>query len=153
MLKYTSRIDPAPSSPYYALSSLSLLSPNLRSTPVYTSLLSSSHWASSHLTRQQLLGEDIHDDGRVNAGHRVIPEAYGSTGCVNAMDWEEGGKERLVSAGDDTKVCIWTPGHVRGHEREDQEGVFPGLGLTETIETGMLQPTFSVLYMHRERTD
>lgn len=144
MLNYTSKIDPLPPSPYYSLSQLLILSPQSTSRSICHSILSSPTWLTNHLTRVQLLGEDIHDDGRLNSGHRVIPQAYGSTGCVNAMDWQEGGQERLASAGDDTKVCIWKAGHVKmGQERQDcQDGVFPGFGLTETIETGTAFPPF-----------
>ncbi|GAA5879003.1 hypothetical protein JCM16303_001263 [Sporobolomyces ruberrimus] len=147
MLAYSSKLDPLPTSPYHQLLTLPLSSPQVASTLIYNSILSSTHCVQDKYAKLQTLGDDEGIDGTVNGAHRVIEEAYGSTGCVNAMDWEQGGEERLATAGDDTKICIWKPGYTsttRPRERVESNSPFPGYGLSETIDTGHRANIFSL---------
>ncbi|GAA5997776.1 hypothetical protein JCM5350_003053 [Sporobolomyces pararoseus] len=143
MLSHSSRLDPLPTSFPSLLSSLPLVPPHQTPTSIYHSILSSPHWISDKFTKLQTLGEEDEVPG---GSHRVVETAYGSTGCVNAMDWEEGGEERLASAGDDTKICIWKPGYFK-HENfpiSPHDTLFPGYGLSQTIDTQHRSNIFSI---------
>ncbi|GAA5976376.1 hypothetical protein JCM11641_005993 [Rhodosporidiobolus odoratus] len=140
------------SSPFVSLSSLPLSPPHrpsLFSTSFYPTLASSSSWLARFALLQTLGEKDQDEEGGMGMwggrGHTVFREAYGSTGCVNAMDWEEGGQERLATAGDDTKICIWKPGLDRP-PKNGSTVVSPGLqyGLSEVIDTGHRANIFSV---------
>ncbi|GAA5956139.1 hypothetical protein JCM3765_005463 [Sporobolomyces pararoseus] len=148
MFSHSSRLDPLPSSFPSLLSSLPLQPPQQLPTSIYHSILSSPHWLEHKFTKLQTLGDEDESPG---GGHRVIETAYGSTGCVNAMDWEEGGEERLASAGDDTKICIWKPGYLKrrnsttsSSQTRNDSSPFPGYGLSETIDTGHRANIFSI---------
>ncbi|BGP18284.1 hypothetical protein JCM10213v2_006344 [Rhodosporidiobolus nylandii] len=62
------------------------------------------------------------------------------------MDWEEGPQERLATAGDDTKICIWKPGLDGRTTKSGSKVRSPGLqyGLSEVIDTGHRANIFSV---------
>lgn len=99
-----------PSSPFLSLSSLALSAPHRRgvfASNLYPSLVSSPTWL-KRFDLLQVLGEPDEEGGAMGGyggnSHRVVCEAYGSTGCVNAMDWAPDG--RLASAGDDTKWVL-----------------------------------------------
>ncbi|GAA5906649.1 uncharacterized protein JCM6883_004543 [Sporobolomyces salmoneus] len=139
MLAYSSRIDPLPSSYPSLLSSLPLQSPHLPPTSIYHSLLSSNNWIQNKFTKLETLGDDTSND---HSGHRVVEGAYGHTGCVNAMDWEEGSRERLATAGDDTKICIWKPGYLP--RKSQLKSPVAGYGLSETITTDHTANIFAV---------
>lgn len=76
---------------------------------------------------------------------------------VNAIDWEDGGQERLATGGDDTKcvlfldhprpsahdkhlrrICIWKPGLDCALSSDGSKSVFPrlGYGLSDVLDTG-----------------
>ncbi|GJN92924.1 hypothetical protein Rhopal_005967-T1 [Rhodotorula paludigena] len=139
-----------PSSPFLSLSSLALSAPHRRgvfASNLYPSLVSAPTWL-QRFDLLQVLGEPDEEGGAMGGyggnSHRVVCEAYGSTGCVNAMDWAPDG--RLASAGDDTKICIWKPG-LDGHVSGDGQAVktpMPGYGLSEVIATGHRSNIFSV---------
>ncbi|GAA5847928.1 hypothetical protein JCM9279_003494 [Rhodotorula babjevae] len=136
--------------PFHALSSLLLAPPHRHPSPLYSTLVASPAW----LTRYDIL-QHLGDPPSAAAGggtfagggHRVVRDAYGSTGCVNAMAWEDTGNgARLATAGDDTKICIWSPGLDTSLD-PDQGPVMspvPGYGLAETIATGHRNNIFSV---------
>ncbi|GAA5934275.1 uncharacterized protein JCM15063_004525 [Sporobolomyces koalae] len=153
MFGSSSRIDPSSSSRYGRLSGLSLHRPHVGTRSIYSSILGSPAWLESAYTELQELGDDDVSERYPNGAHRVIPGAYGSTGCVNAMDWEEGGRERLATAGDDTKICIWSPGHVPPRSGSNK-AYRPQLnyGLTETIDTGHRANIFSVKWAPHDET-
>ena len=83
---------------FLALPSLSLHQPNRTVKPIYSGVLGSSYWP-SQLSLLSILGT-VDPPG---SGHRVDRANWGASGCVNALCWEEGGDERLATAGDDTK--------------------------------------------------
>lgn len=87
-----------PSESFWELPSLALHPPNRPLKQVYSNVLSATVWI-PRMTLAATLG----DPHPLTSGHRVAREAWGSTGCVNALDWEQGGEGRLASAGDDTK--------------------------------------------------
>jgi hypothetical protein len=114
-----------------------------------------------YLTILSTLGPE-RDYSRVGGSHSVIKEAYGHTGCCNALAWDEGGT-RLASAGDDTKfapssfpvhrsltntsterICIWKPG-LGKIRPEEQLGDSPMMayGLSDVVETGHTRNIFS----------
>ncbi|GAA5825498.1 hypothetical protein JCM11251_007011 [Rhodosporidiobolus azoricus] len=131
--------------PYLSLPSLPLAPPHRPSvlqTSYYPELVSSPVWMRQYALLQTL-GEPGDGDGGMwgGSGHRVVKEAYGSTGCVNAMDWEDGSQERLATAGDDTKICIWKPGLDRGSDASSTNMQY---GLSEVIDTGHRANIFSV---------
>ncbi|GAA5951028.1 hypothetical protein JCM21900_004134 [Sporobolomyces salmonicolor] len=137
------RIRPPPN-PFLELSSLPLSPPHRTLSPLYSDLLASDAWL-ARFSLLQTLGEPDNADGFAGSGHRVVKEAYGSTGCVNAMDWEEGELGRLASAGDDTKICIWKPGLDRREPSDDPvEAPFTGYGLEQVLDTGHRANIFSV---------
>lgn len=123
------------------LQSISLNSPNTTLSPLYDTLLKSSAWA-PRLSVLATLGDNVQDP---HGSHRVIQEAWGSTGCVNALDWERTGQCRLASAGDDTKINIWSPG-LDHTSNLDMESHAPKLsyGLSEVIDTGHRANIFSI---------
>ncbi|KAM0790270.1 hypothetical protein ACM66B_005575 [Microbotryomycetes sp. NB124-2] len=138
------------------LSDLSLLQPHrphsTAQSTIYNSLLSSTNTFVTKLTVLSLLGDEERDSfGR--GSHSVVQDCKGHTGCVNAMDWsreEHGafdglGRSRLATAGDDTKICIWTPG-VDSSTDELDSSVAPSLrfGLEQSIDTGHRANIFSV---------
>ncbi|GAA5977776.1 hypothetical protein JCM10908_005092 [Rhodotorula pacifica] len=143
-------------SPFVALTSLALAPPHRPAqlhTGLYPSLLSSHDWVKRFTILQELgdpdVAPNVNGRGGRPRGHTVISEAYGSTGCVNALAWESGGPEaRLASGGDDTKICIWAPG-VEGtlldYGGESQSPVL-GYGLTETIDTGHRANIFDIAW-------
>ncbi|GAA5874469.1 hypothetical protein JCM8547_007370 [Rhodosporidiobolus lusitaniae] len=149
------------SSPFLSLSSLSYAPPHrpsTLSTSFYPSLVFSPSWL-ARTCLLQTLGESLDDDdaggmmwgGNAN-GHRVVRDAYGSTGCVNAMAWqEEGNLEKLATGGDDTKICIWKPGLDRGLFSDGRKAKAPGLqyGLDAVIDTGHTANIFSVKWAPR----
>jgi hypothetical protein len=100
-------------SPFVALTSLALAPPHRPAAlqaDLYLPLLSSHSWIKRFSVLQELGDPDVAANlggrGGIPRGHTVISEAYGSTGCVNASAWEDGGPEaRLATAGDDTK-CV-----------------------------------------------
>ena len=102
-------------SPFVALTSLALAPPHRPAAlqaDLYSPLLSSHSWIKRFSVLQELGDPDVAANlggrGGIPRGHTVISEAYGSTGCVNASAWEDGGPEaRLATAGDDTK-CVQT---------------------------------------------
>ncbi|KAM0751269.1 WD40 repeat-like protein [Meredithblackwellia eburnea MCA 4105] len=65
----------------------------------------------ARLHRIATLGPDASEILPLRSSHSVVKEVEGHTGCVNALDWERGvgSQARLASAGDDTKICIWSP--------------------------------------------
>ncbi|GAA6014413.1 hypothetical protein JCM10207_005452 [Rhodosporidiobolus poonsookiae] len=133
-------------SPFDALPSSLSLSPPHRPTSLHQPLVSSHAWL-DRFAHLQTLGDPPDEFGGAwGAGHQVVRDAYGSTGCVNAMDWEEGGEERLATAGDDTKICIWKAGLDTSLYGHGSEAVAPdmGYGLSETIDTGHRANIFSV---------
>ncbi|GAA5862665.1 hypothetical protein JCM1840_002630 [Sporobolomyces johnsonii] len=139
----TQRTHPPPN-PFLSLSALPLSPPHRTLSPLYSSLLASDAWL-ARFALLQTLGEPDNADGFAGSGHRVVKEAYGSTGCVNAMDWEEGGQGRLASAGDDTKICIWKPGLDRREPSDDPVvAPFTGYGLEQVLDTGHRANIFSV---------
>ncbi|GAA6061858.1 hypothetical protein JCM10212_001291 [Sporobolomyces blumeae] len=125
------------------------LAPNRAMSPHLSddsSLLHLDPWI-SRFRRLETLGEPLEDRSPFsNDGHRVIKEHYGSTGCVNALDWEQGRQERLASAGDDTKICIWTPGLDRldNPNEPSSDSPFLGYGLSDVIDTGHRANIFGV---------
>ncbi|BGP56941.1 hypothetical protein JCM8202v2_004577 [Rhodotorula sphaerocarpa] len=143
-------------SPFVSLTSLALAPPHRPAVlyeDVYSPILRSHSWVRRYAVLQELGDPDAssHLDGRrgVPRGHTVIKEAYGSTGCVNASAWESRGAEaRLATAGDDTKICIWSPG-IEGSVKEhggDVQAPDLGYGLTETIDTGHRANIFDVAW-------
>lgn len=126
------------------LSSLSLQQPNKKRTKFYsTSLENQSKIESLSLIATVGPLQSYHSD------HNVVRTAWGHTGCVNTMHWEEtGGEGRLASAGDDTKICIWKPGLERRTNSSERESFVsqPGLdlGLSAVIDTGHRANIFSL---------
>lgn len=104
--------------PFLNLQSLGLYSPSLPLTRVYDDILKSSSWP-PRLAVLGTLGDNAQDP---HGSHRVIQDAWGSTGCVNALDWERGSQCRLASAGDDTKINIWSPGLDQTSNDEHGDG-------------------------------
>ncbi|BGP50055.1 hypothetical protein JCM10450v2_005963 [Rhodotorula kratochvilovae] len=141
-----------PSNPFLALPSLPLAPPNrpaALSSALYPDLVASPAWL-QRFDLLQTLGEVDGAGGGPGAftgrGHRVVRDAYGSTGCVNAMDWEGGPQGRLATGGDDTKICIWAPGLDSQLSTDGSSVVspIPGYGLSETIATGHRANIFSI---------
>lgn len=85
MLAYSSKLDPLPTSPYYQLLTLPLSSPQVASTLIYNSILSSTHWVQDKYAKLQTLGDEEGIDGTVNGAHRVIEEAYGRSVPINYL--------------------------------------------------------------------
>lgn len=124
------------------LSSLSLNQPNRKRTKLYSTLLENQSKIES-LSLISTLGstQSYHSD------HSMARTAWGHTGCVNTMHWEEGREGRLATAGDDTKICIWKPGLERSTSTVTSEGVSqPGLdlGLEAVIDTGHRANIFNI---------
>ncbi|GAA5823881.1 hypothetical protein JCM3770_000202 [Rhodotorula araucariae] len=141
-----------PPNPFLALPSLPLAAPHrpaVLSSALYPALAASPAWL-KRFDLLQTLGDADGAGGGPGAftgrGHRVVRGAYGSTGCVNAMDWEGGLQGRLATAGDDTKICIWAPGLDSQLSTDGSSVVspMPGYGLCETIATGHRANIFSV---------
>lgn len=114
---------------FLALPSLSLQPPNRPIT--HKGILSSSTWA-PRLSLLSTLG----DPDPTGSGHQVNRDAWGATGCVNALDWEDGGQCRLATGGDDTKISIWAPGIDSGTSDDGATSPRLSYGLTEVIDTG-----------------
>ncbi|KAK4048461.1 hypothetical protein OIO90_005792, partial [Microbotryomycetes sp. JL221] len=101
------------------------------------------------MTKLSVLGTSDRDSDHdvIGASHSVVAQHWGHTGCVNAMDWshEHAQSSKLATAGDDTKICIWTPG-IDSLSDSIDSSIAPTLhfGLTETIETGHRANIFSV---------
>ncbi|KAI5480734.1 WD repeat protein [Pseudohyphozyma bogoriensis] len=125
--------------PSTLLSSYPLLPPHQPYRP--TSLLRLPPFP-TRLSHLQTLGPS--PDEEVGMYHHTSrAEIEGHTGCVNTMTWDERG-DRLVTAGDDTKVCIW---HTNSHHLSDLDSslpVSPNLSLHSSIQTGHSQNIFSV---------
>ncbi|TNY21267.1 WD repeat-containing protein [Rhodotorula diobovata] len=134
--------------PFLSLNSLPLFPPHRSlSTSLYPALVNSPAW----VTRYDVL-QTLGDPGGTGAfggsySHRVVRDAPGQTGCVNAMAWEDAGVDaRLATGGDDTKICIWSPG-LDATLNTDGSNVMspvPGYGLAETIATGHRGNIFSL---------
>ncbi|KWU42875.1 WD40 repeat-like protein [Rhodotorula sp. JG-1b] len=150
-------------SPFVALTFLALAPPHRPAAlqaELYSPLLSSHSWIKRFSVLQELGDPDVAANlggrGGIPRGHTVISEAYGSTGCVNASAWEDRGPEaRLATAGDDTKICIWSPGvegELRSRGGEAQSPVL-GYGLTDTIDTGHRANIFDVAWAPSTRND
>ncbi|GAA5893872.1 hypothetical protein JCM6882_003116 [Rhodosporidiobolus microsporus] len=151
MLATSAIPSPSTHSPFHSLPSLPLSPPHRPSvlrTSFYPAVVSSPAWLGKYALLQTL-GETADDDGAGGMmwgggglnSHRVVKESYGSTGCVNAMDWEDGPQERLATAGDDTKICIWKPGLDKGYDATSANMQY---GLSEVIDTGHRANIFSV---------
>ncbi|ORY73852.1 WD40-repeat-containing domain protein [Leucosporidium creatinivorum] len=124
---------------FLELPSLSLAPPNRPVKQLYSNILAAPSWP----PRLSLLAT-LGDPHPTTSGHRVAREAWGSTGCVNALDWEQGGEGRLASAGDDTKICIWKPGVDPSTSDDSATSPSLHLGWTEVIDTGHRANIFSV---------
>lgn len=143
-------------SPFIALTSTALAPPHrphLLQSGIYSPLLRSHSWIKRYTVLQELGDPEVAADNRgrggIPRGHAVISEAYGSTGCVNASAWEDTGVgARLATAGDDTKICIWSPGVEAGLHEHGGDAQSPSLayGLTETIDTGHRANIFDVAW-------
>ncbi|GAA5915681.1 hypothetical protein JCM8208_006415 [Rhodotorula glutinis] len=138
--------------PFVSLAQLPLSPPHRHLSPVYGSLVTSPAWINRYDILQHLgdpPGPGARGGTFAGGGHRVVREAYGSTGCVNAMAWEERGNDaRLATGGDDTKICIWSPGLDTPHDAQGGPVVSPapGYGLAETIATGHRGNIFDVSF-------
>ncbi|KPV71705.1 uncharacterized protein RHOBADRAFT_56528 [Rhodotorula graminis WP1] len=136
--------------PFLSLGTVALSPPHRHLSPAYSSLVTSPSWLARYDILQHLgdpPGPGAGGGTFAGGGHRVVREAYGSTGCVNAMAWEEGGNQaRLATAGDDTKICIWSPGLDTPHNSQNGPVISPapGYGLAETIATGHRGNVFSL---------
>ncbi|KAL8277263.1 hypothetical protein RQP46_010332 [Phenoliferia psychrophenolica] len=108
-----------------------------------SSVLASPSWA-SRLALLSTLGATQDESEALRSSHSVVLSVPGHTGCVNTLSWEDGGEGRLISAGDDTKICIWAPG--LGQYTSTSSAPAISYNLATTIESGHRANIFAVRF-------